>query len=180
MKQPPPKISYKTQDPNNYWEQLERLEKLIRASELKAGVVFSFHSLILGIFFDRMEQLKPVFEESIFFIVLCLLWFATVLISIYHCFKCFRPQIETKYKSNVLFFKDAVFAFGDAEEYTDTLLKVFGSEEEFYRQLAQQIHVESKIIHEKFVSVQMAIRFFALSFLFVVLTSAAWVVITFL
>ena len=33
-----------SQDSNNYWEQLERLEKLIRASELKAGVVFSFHS----------------------------------------------------------------------------------------------------------------------------------------
>ncbi len=33
------------QDPNNYWEQLERLEKLIRASELKAGIIFSFHSL---------------------------------------------------------------------------------------------------------------------------------------
>lgn len=41
------------QDPNNYWEQLERLEKLIRASELKAGVIFSFHSLILGLFVDR-------------------------------------------------------------------------------------------------------------------------------
>lgn len=31
------------QDPNNYWEQLERLEKLIRASELKVGVLFLFH-----------------------------------------------------------------------------------------------------------------------------------------
>jgi len=38
------------QDPNNFWEQLERLEKLIRSSELKAGIIFSFHSLILGLF----------------------------------------------------------------------------------------------------------------------------------
>ena len=45
------------QDPNNYWEQLERLEKLIRASELKAGIIFSFHSLILGLFIDRIEPL---------------------------------------------------------------------------------------------------------------------------
>ena len=42
------------QDPNNYWEQLERLEKLIRASELKAGVIFSFHGLILGVFFEGL------------------------------------------------------------------------------------------------------------------------------
>ena len=33
-------------DTNDYWEQLERLEKLIRASEFKAGVIFSIHSLI--------------------------------------------------------------------------------------------------------------------------------------
>ena len=180
MKNPPKPIVYKDQDPNNYWEQLERLEKLIRASELKAGVVFSFHSLILGIFFDRMEQLQPVFESSNVFIVLCMLWIVCVLISIFHCFMCFKPQIEKKYDKNVLFFQDATHAFGDIEQYTDTVLRVFGSEEEFYRQLAQQIHVESKIITEKFRSVQKAINYFALSFLFVVLTSAAWLIITFI
>lgn len=167
------------QDPNNYWEQLERLEKLIRASELKAGVVFSFHSLILGIFFDRMEQLQPVFETSKIFIVFSMLWIVCVLISIFHCFMCFKPQIEKRYESNVLFFRDAVYAFGDIEEYTKTVMRVFGTEEEFYRQLAQQIHVESKIITEKFKSVQKAINFFALSFLFVVLTSATWIILTF-
>lgn len=180
MKQTPPKTKLKPQDPNNYWEQLERLEKLIRASELKAGVIFSFHSLILGIFFDRMEQIEVVFQKSNIFIVLCLLWIICVLISIYQCFKCFKPQFEKKYDSNVLFFRDAVYAFGDIEGYTETVLRVFGSEEEFYRQLAQQIHVESKIIDEKFKSVQKAINYFALSFLFIVITSATWVVITFI
>ena len=38
-------------DPNNFWEQLERLEKLIRASEMKAGLILSFQSIILGLFF---------------------------------------------------------------------------------------------------------------------------------
>ena len=45
-------------DPNNYWEQLERLEKLIRASELKAGVIFSFHSLILGLFVVEVHTIQ--------------------------------------------------------------------------------------------------------------------------
>ena len=51
-----------SQDPNNYWEQLERLEKLIRASELKAGVIFSFHSLILGLFADKIEYFQEIFK----------------------------------------------------------------------------------------------------------------------
>ena len=53
------------QDPNNYWEQLERLEKLIRASELKAGVIFSFHSLILGLFVDRLDFFKPLLTGNV-------------------------------------------------------------------------------------------------------------------
>ena len=54
------------QDTNNYWEQLERLEKLIRASELKAGVIYSYHSLILGLFLDRLNYFESVFEGNKF------------------------------------------------------------------------------------------------------------------
>ena len=91
-------------DSNNYWEQLERLEKLIRASEIKAGIVFSFHSLVLGLFFDRFEQLESILESSIVVIILTFLWFICVIISIFYCFKCFKPQIELKYDKNVFFF----------------------------------------------------------------------------
>ena len=82
--------------------------------------------------------------------------------------------IESKYEKNVLFFKDAASAFGDNEAYTKELIKVCGSEEKLYRELANQIHVESKIIEKKFSSVQMSIRFFALSFFFIILFLLIW------
>ena len=131
------------QDPNNYWEQLERLEKLIRASELKAGVIFSFHSLILGLFADRLVYFHEIFKDSTPLIILLILWLLSVLISIYFTFKCFRPRIELKYDKNVFFFKNAVYEFGDINEYSKKLIEVCGSEEELYTQLSQQIHVES-------------------------------------
>src|SRR5210317_1478681 len=111
-------------DPNNYWEQLERLEKLIRASELKAGIIFSFHSLIIGLFIDRIEEFQPLFEMSTLLVVLSFLWMACVLVSIYYCFKCFKPQIELKYDKNVFFFRDAVYGFGNVKEYTKKLLEI--------------------------------------------------------
>ena len=151
------------QDPNNYWEQLERLEKLIRAAEFKAGVIFSFHSLIVGLLFERLEAIRPVLVESAILMVVGGVWLIAVLISVYHCFKCFRPQIEMKYESNVLFFRDAVYAFGDIDEYADKIIEIFGKEEDFYRQLAEQIHAESKIIDQKFKSVNSAIKYFAAS-----------------
>lgn len=163
-------------DPNNYWEQLERLEKLIRAAELKAGIIFSFHSLILGLFIDRLDLLQPVFTSSNVLIVLSVLWLIAVLFSVYACFKVFKPQIEVKYDSNVFFFRDAIFAFGNVEEFTKKLMEVCASEEEMFIQLSQQIHIESKIIDQKFKSVHEAIKFFGLSLVFVLLSVAYWVI----
>ena len=151
------------QDPNNYWEQLERLEKLIRAAEFKAGVIFSFHSLVIGLLFERLEAIRPVLVESKLLMVTAGVWLVFVLISVYHCFKCFRPQIEMKYDSNVLFFRDAAHAFGDVDEYGDKIIEIFGKEEDFYRQLAEQIHAECKNIDQKFISVNSAIKYFAIS-----------------
>jgi len=156
------------QDPNNYWEQLERLEKLIRASELKAGIIFSFHSLIIGLFIDRIEQFQPVIESSKVFVVISFLWMACVLTSIWYCFKCFKPQIELKYDKNVFFFRDAVYAFGDVKAFSKRLMEICEGEE-IYEQLSEQIHIESKIIDQKFISVHKSIKFFGLSIIFVIM-----------
>lgn len=163
-------------DSNNYWEQLERLEKLIRASEIKAGIVFSFHSLVLGLFFDRFEQLESMLQSSMVVIILTFLWFISVIISIFYCFKCFKPQIELKYDKNVFFFGDAVKAFGSTEEYTKKLIEVCSFEEELVKQLGEQIHVECKIIDVKFKCVHKCIKFFGLSVVFFILIIAFWLI----
>lgn len=166
------------QDPNNYWEQLERLEKLIRASELKAGVVFSFHSLILGLFVDRVERFKDIFMDNTVLMVLLIGWFILVAISIYFCFRCFRPAMHLHYDKNVFFFKDATQRFGNVEEYTKELMRICGSEADMYKALAEQVHAESTIIDGKFTNVKRSITFFALSFLFVIIISLYWILFT--
>lgn len=157
------------QDPNNYWMQMERLERLIRASEFKAGIIFSFHSLIMGLFFDRLDYMQGIFQESVVFIILICFWMIFVLISIYFAFKCFMPRMELKYDKNVFFFRDAIYAYGNIEEYSKKLIEVCKSEEELFKHLSQQIHIESKIIDHKFKSVQKSIKYFAISFFFLFL-----------
>ena len=163
------------QDPNNYWEQLERLEKLIRSSELKAGAIFSFHGLILGLFFDRYEQISIIFSLGNIFIVFASLWLVFVSISVFFCFLCFKPKLELKYDDNVFFYKDAAEVFGGVKEYTKELLKVCSAEEEFFELLAGQIHAESKIIAQKFKDVHRAILFFAYSISIILLTGGLYI-----
>lgn len=164
------------QDPNNYWEQLERLEKLIRASELKAAIIFSFHSLIIGIFIDRVVSFQHIFQESIVFIILTGLWLVFVLISLYYCFKCFMPQIESNYDKNVFFFRDTALSHGNIEEYTKKLMDVCESEEELFIQLSQQIYIESKIIERKFDCVNKSLKCFAVSIIFMIMTLIFWLI----
>lgn len=155
------------QDPNNYWEQLERLEKLIKNSELKAGVVFSFHSLILGLFIDRLDDFKDLITENLFLLVLTIVWVILVSVSVFFCFMCFKPSLEMKYDPNVFFFKDAVNEFENVEAFSKEIIKICGSKDQLYQKLAEQIHAESKIIDDKFKSVRKSITFFALSILLI-------------
>ncbi len=163
-------------DPNNYWMQLERLERLIRASELKAGIIFSFHSLLLGLFFDRLEQLHVSFENSTLFVVLVCLWLLAVLISIYFAIQCFIPRMELKYDKNVFFFSDAVRKFGNIEAYSNKLMEVCEDNNKLFLQLSHQIHIESKIVDQKFKSVKNAMKYLAISFIFVVLVLFIWLI----
>ena len=163
-------------DTNNYWEQLERLEKLIRASELKAGVIFSFHSLILGMFVNRIEKLELIITSSTLIIGLSIAWILSIVFSIYFCFRCFRPNLELNYGDNVFFFRDAAYAFGSAKEYSKELIKVCTTNKEIVKQLSYQIHAESIIIDKKFKSVQRALKFFGLSVGFAILILIIWLI----
>jgi hypothetical protein len=163
------------QDTNNYWEQLERLEKLIRASELKAGILFSFHSLILGLFVDRISNFEYLFIENNFFIVFAILWVICVIISIFYCFKCFQPNLQMSYDTNVFFFRDAAHEFKDVKKYTKEITRICETNEEIIVHLSHQIHAESVIIDKKFFNVKRAIQFFLASFLFLILMMALWV-----
>ncbi len=163
------------QDTNNYWEQLERLEKLIRASELKAGILFSFHSLILGLFVDRIQNFEDIIRESYIFIGLTILWIVAVLVSIFYCFRCFQPNIQVKYKRNVFFFRDAARNFKSVEKFVDEITKICQTNDEVVRRLSEQIHAESVIIDQKFYHVKRAIQYFVLSFIFIVLMVLYWV-----
>ena len=163
-------------DPQNYWMQIERLERLIRAAELKAGLVFSFHSLILGICFERIDVIQNILEEHYIFWIFAAFWVVFVLLSIYYAFKCFRPKLEMKYDRNVFFFNDAAYNYKDIKNYAAESAKVCADNAELVKQLGEQIHIESKIIDHKFICVNKSIKFFGMSFVFVVLLIVSWII----
>ena len=124
---------------------------------------------IFGIFIDRIDDFREVINESIVFIILVSLWILSVFVSIFYCFKCIIPQIETKYDKNVFFFKDAAHAYGTIKEYSKKLMDVCKNHDELFAQLSEQIHIESKIVDRKFENIHKSIKFFVLSIILVAL-----------
>lgn len=155
-------------DPINYWEQIERLERLIKASELKAGLIFSFHSLILGFFVDKTVDFQHIFSTCSIFTITSIIWIFMVLISIFYAVKCFVPRIESKHANNVFFFGDIIHEFGDMKSYSKELIKVCSDEDELFKQLGEQIFVESGIINYKFKNVKKALKFLIISLIAVI------------
>ncbi len=161
-------------DSGDYWKQLIRLEKLRRSSEVKTTVVFSFHSLILGLCADRMDYFKALLSDNILMLIFGILWISATLISIFYCFKVFKPIIiNANYDPNIFFFGDVASKFKDVDEYVKTAIDITGTDDKLFPQLAQQLHVESMIVAAKFKNVKKCIFYFMLSILFVILVIAS-------
>ena len=160
----------------NYWDAIEHVMKMIRASEVKAGLILSFYGIVLGLVFERITTMGEIGTIQPFIYVIITAWAYTVVASIYFSFKCFMPRIEGNYEKNVFFFGDAISAFGDINEYSQKLLEVTLNSRELYKQLGHQIYINSKIAGIKFKNVNRSIRYLAISFMILIFLAFFYVI----
>jgi len=157
------------QESDNFWNQINRLENLIRAVEVKAGILFSIHSFILGAFINKLEIFNAFYQGNMILIFIVICWILLVLFSVYYCLNCFLPKMELKYDDNVFFYKDAIDRFGSVENFTKKITHVCTNNQVLYKQLGAQIHAESKIVNRKFLSFNTAFRYFSFSLIFAII-----------
>lgn len=147
----------------HYWGALGNLIGLIKASELKAGLILSFFGIIFNFVYQNVERIKESLTEYKFLYVLLALWLLSTLISIFHSVKTFIPRIEKKYNPNIFFFGDIVSKFGDIQQFSHTFLKTNVDKEKVYKQIGEQIYVNAKITALKFKNVNASIRYLVVS-----------------
>lgn len=150
---------------DHYWGSINYVFGLIRASEVKAGLILSFYGILFNFVFGQIETVLAVESGQIALYVLLGLWFLCTVASIYFSIRCFMPRIEGKYDKNVFFFGDVISKFGTIKEFSRTFYKLSLNEEELFDQLGQQIFVISKIAQQKFKYVNRSLRFLAIGLL---------------
>ncbi len=148
---------------DHYWGSINYVFGLIKASEIKAGLILSFYGILLNFIYQNMGIVFVQPSKDIPLYILMGLWFACTVTSIYFSIRCFMPRIEAKYDKNMFFFGDVVTKFGSIKEFSRVFYKTSLDEEELFDQLGQQIFIISKIAAYKFRNVNRSLRLLALS-----------------
>ena len=101
---------------DHYWGSMSHVNSLIRASEIKAGLILSFYGILLNFIYDSGKTFLMNSQQDLFLYVLIAFWFIVTALSIYFCIRCFIPKIEGDYDDNVFFFGDVITKFGNIKE----------------------------------------------------------------
>ncbi len=155
---------------DHYWGTISYLTSLIKASELKAGLILSFYGILLNFIYQSTENFSDKLSNDTFLYILIALWVACTAASIFFCVRCFIPKIEGKFTRNMFFFKDIISKFGDIKEFSKTFFAMSKDEDTLFEQLGEQIFIISKISHWKFRNVKRAISLLAIGLIILFFT----------
>lgn len=156
----------------NYWNTISQVTGLIKASELKAGLILSFYGILLNFVYNTASTLLTTAGNHIILWIFIFLWSLSTAISVFFCMRCFIPKIERQYDRSIFFFGDVVTKFGSIKEFADIFYSISKNEDLLFKQLGEQIFVISKIASWKFKNVHQALRFLAIALVFLFLTLA--------
>ncbi|CAM4089209.1 Pycsar system effector family protein [Gillisia hiemivivida] len=175
-----PKNKYTDDLIDHYWGSINYISTLIKASELKAGLILSFYGILLNFIFKSIGTVLSEVSNANFFYVLIGLWFLCTAISIYNCVRCFIPKIERDYDKNIFFFGDVITKFGSIKEFAKTFHQVSVDEDQLFEQLGEQIYIISKIAAWKFSNVKRAIWFLAFGLLIIFISTVYYFILSLL
>lgn len=144
---------------DNYWYLIMYLRDLIKASEIKAGLVLSFYGLLMNVFFQFYEHLIELASSDVLTYGFMGTWFIFSVVSIYYSFRCFMPQIETNFDKSVFFFGNIISSYGPIKDYVKELEKVNTKRRPLFDQLGEQVYINAKITATKFRNVNLSVRY---------------------
>jgi len=163
---------------DHYWGSINYVLGLIRASEVKAGLILTFYGILLNFIFQQIEMVLTGGSKEILLYILLGLWFLSTVTSIYFSIRCFMPRLEGNYEKNVFYFGDVISKFGSIKEFSKKFYSISLKEDELFDQLGQQIFIISKIAAAKFKYVNRSLQFLALGLIIFLILAIYYAILT--
>ncbi|MGB3590140.1 MAG: Pycsar system effector family protein [Nonlabens sp.] len=159
----------------HYWNSVSYLVRLIKAAELKAGLILSFYGILMNFVYQNAERTTDALGDYYLYYVLASIWIGLTGTSIYYSVRSFIPRIEANYDPNMFFFGDIISKYGSINEFSEMFYLKSLDEKDRYEQLGQQVFINAKITAVKMGSVNKSLKFLAYS-----LVALFSIIITFL
>lgn len=163
---------------DHYWGSINYVTGLIKASEIKAGLILTFYGILLNFIYQSWGMLIIEVSNDLLFYVLIGLWFCSTAASIFYSVRCFMPKIEGNYDKNIFFFGDVISKFGNIKQFAKTFYSISLDEDKLFEQLGEQIYIISKIAAWKFRNVKRAILLLALGLFLLLIVVVYYVLVT--
>lgn len=163
---------------DHYWGSINYVTSLIKASELKAGLILTFYGILLNFIYQSWGMLIKEVTSNVLFDIILGLWLVCTGASIFFSIRCFMPKIEGGYDKNVFFFGDVISKFGNIKQFATTFYNVSLDEDKLFVQLGEQIYIISKIAAWKFKNVKRAIYLLALGLFLLLVIVIFYILIT--
>jgi len=148
---------------DHYWGSINYISNLIKASEIKAGLILTFYGILLNFVYTHFGKVIENIGDQIGFYIFSGLWLCCTLVSVYYSIRCFMPRIEDKYDKSVFFFGDVVSSFGNIREFSKKFYEISLDEDQLFSQLGQQIYINSKIAAGKFKNINKSLQFLVMA-----------------
>ncbi len=163
---------------DHYWGSINYVTGLIKASEIKAGLILTFYGILLNFIFQSWSMLVNEVSNDLLFYILIGLWFSCTAASIFFSVRCFIPKIEGNYDKNIFFFGDVISKFGNIKQFAKTFYTISLDEDQLFEQLGEQIYIISKIAAWKFRNVKRAILLLALGLFLLLIVVVYYILAT--
>lgn len=155
---------------DKYWSILQYNVEWLKFSETKASVLLTVYGIIITIIYTNSENVFNAVETNPFIATMSVVAGISSVISIYFAFKCINPRLKNLNPNSIIYFGHIKEKYSSFEDYFNTADKIMQDENNFSKQIAEQIHVNSQIAWKKFFNVTWSIRFFILSLIIILVT----------
>ncbi len=136
----------------------------IRFSDAKAALFLSIYGILISLFFTQeVDVWVEIMQGSTLKQVLLIITGVFSVISIYFAFNTVNPRLKNPTSTSIIFFGDIHKKFNTPEEYFEFGQKRFQNLDDVFRDLSDQVYVNSTIAYKKFFNVSWALRFFVMS-----------------
>ena len=148
-----------------YWKILNKITDWIKFSDTKAVVVLTVYGIIITIIYSNSKDVYDYLSNSSFSIILSIIIGVLSFLSVLFSFLAINPRLKNPNANSIIYFGHIQEKYNNPSDYYLQSQQILTDENEYEKQISEQVFVNSKIAWKKFKNVSYSIRCFFFSIL---------------